>query len=130
MSGRKKTNALARQLFKLSLKDGRLSPEHVTGVLQWVEKHRPPATVALLRAYRHLVATELARHQAVIEFAGDVAPAVFQEIADAMARRYGHPVQARPVARPDLIAGVRVRVGCDIYENSILSDLAALHPSA
>jgi F-type H+-transporting ATPase subunit delta len=130
MSTRKKIAALARQLFKLSFEGDQLSSERVGGVLAWVEKHRPPHPTAVLRAYKRLVEAEIDRRRAVIEFAGAVAPAVFQEIASAMSTRYGYRIEAVPMARPDLIAGVRVRVGCDIFEKSIAGQLASLSPTA
>ena len=126
MAASRKNTALARRLFKLSLDDGQLSAERVEGVLAWVDKTRPPSATALLRAYRHLVEAEIARSRAVVEFAGNVSPATFQQIAEAMSRRYGRQVTAVPVPRPELVAGVRVRVGCDIYENSVVSQLASL----
>jgi F-type H+-transporting ATPase subunit delta len=51
-SGKKQTQQLARQFFQLSLVDGTLSSDRVAGVLAYIEKHRPPQTVAVLRAYR------------------------------------------------------------------------------
>ena len=127
MASSKKTAILARQLFKLSLDQGRLSEERVGGVLAWVEKHRPPNTLSVLRAYRHLVEAEVSRNRAVIEYAGDVSSSVFASIAAAMSRRFGRPIEAAPVARPDLIAGLRVQVGCDIFENTVAGRLAALN---
>jgi F-type H+-transporting ATPase subunit delta len=129
MASRRKIQSLARQLFKLSFDEGRLSPERVAGVLDWVEKHRPPNALSVLRFYQRLVEAEIARSRAVIEFAGDVSPAVFQQIAAAMSQRYGREIAYVPVARPELVAGVRVRVGCDIFENSVVSQLARLTPT-
>lgn len=129
MASRRKSAALAHQLFDLSLEDGRISAERVSGVLAWVEKHRPPEATAVLRFYKRLVETEVARNRAVIEFAGNVSPEIFQEIAAAMTKRYGRPIEAVPVACPDLVAGVRVRVGCDIFENSLVGHLASLAPN-
>ncbi|RME73505.1 MAG: hypothetical protein D6781_00245 [Verrucomicrobia bacterium] len=122
----RKVQQLARQLFKLSFEDGQLSEERINGVLAWIDKHRPVNATAILRAYKHLVNTEIARNRAIIEFAGDLEPEAFTRIAEAMSRRYNRKVTPAPVACPDLIAGVRVRVGCDIYENSIVSQLAKL----
>jgi len=128
MSSARKSAELARQLFALTLDQGRLAPERVTAVLQWVEKHRPDNASAVLRALKRLVEAEVARSQAVIEYAGEVSPAVFAEVTASLARHYGRPLAAVPVARPELIAGLRVRVGCDIYENTVVSQLAALKP--
>jgi F-type H+-transporting ATPase subunit delta len=129
MSSRRKINELAHQLFALSLEHGEVSAERVAGVLAWVDKHRPASASAVLRAYRHLVATDLARRRAVIEYAGDVSPAVFASIASAMSQRFGRAIAAVPVSRPELIAGLRVRVGDHVFENSVVSQLAALEPA-
>lgn len=127
MASRKKTTALARQLFKLSLENGRLSAERVGGVLAWIEKHRPGNPLALLRAYKHLVEAEVSRNRAVIEYAGELSPPAIDAITASLSRRFARDIEAVPVARPDLIAGIRVRVGCDIFENNLAGQLAALN---
>ena len=66
-SAKKQVLELARQFFKLSLVDGRLSDDRVAGVLQYIEKHRPVQAVAVLKAYARLVAAEVARGQAVVD---------------------------------------------------------------
>ena len=38
----KKAQQFARQLFKMSMVDGAVSAERVSGVLEYVEKHRRP----------------------------------------------------------------------------------------
>lgn len=130
MSTARKSAELARQLFSLTLDQGRLAPERVTAVLQWVDKHRPENPSAVLRAFKRLVEAEVARSQVVIEYAGDPSPAVLAEITASMIRHYGRPLETVAVARPELIAGLRVQVGCDIYENTVVSQLAALKPTS
>lgn len=126
MATNRKATQLARQLFKLSFEGDQISSDRVTGVLEWVDKTRPSDATSVLRNYKHLVEDEMARHRAVIEFAGALELDSFQKIAEAMSKRYDRKIEAVPVAKPELIAGVRVRVGCDIYENSIVSQLEAL----
>ena len=75
-SGTKQIQQLARQLFRLSVVDGAVSAERVAGVLDYVEKHRPAHTTAVLKAYQRLIATEIARGQAVVEHAGPLDPAM------------------------------------------------------
>lgn len=119
---------LARQLFSLSLENGAVSPERVGGVLAYLEKHRPASPAAVLKAYRRLVAAELARGEAVVEHAGPVVAEVLQSIGAAMTRRYGRAVSARSRPQPGLLAGLRVRVGDDVYDASAAGRLAALVP--
>src|SRR5688572_21237446 len=93
-SGKKQTQQLARQFFKLSIVNGELSADRVTGVLQYIEKHRPPQTLAVLKAYQRLVAAQVAREQALVEHAGPMNDSVLTEIAASMTRKYGRRVSA------------------------------------
>ena len=126
MAADKQTKLLAKQLFKLSLVNGVVSPEQVAGVLGWVEKHAPSRPVALLKAYQHRIAIELAKSRAVVEHAGPVSDATLKQIEAAMTKRYARPVTASAKPNPELLAGLRVRVGSDIYESSVANQLASL----
>lgn len=128
-SSAKQASQLAHRLFKLSMVDGAVSAERVAGVLAFIQKHKPAKPVMVLRAYHRLVAAELARGRALVEHAGDVSEASLQAIAAAMTKTYRRTVAA--VARPDpaLLAGLRVRVGDDVYESSIAGRLDTLTAS-
>lgn len=125
-SAKKQVQQLAKQFYKLSFVDGALSPERVAGVLAYVEKHRPPHTLAVLHAYQRLVAAEVARGQAVVEHAGSASPAALDAIAAALSKKYGRKVTASAKRNDALLAGLRVRVGDDVYESSVAGQLAAL----
>jgi len=122
----KKAQSLARQLFKLSLVNGLVSAEQVAGVLAYVEKHRPANPLLVLKAYERLIARELAKSRAVVEHAGPVADSILAGIAGALSQKYKRVIT--PQARQDagLIAGLRVRVGDDVFESSIAGQLAEL----
>jgi F-type H+-transporting ATPase subunit delta len=122
----KKAQQFARQLFKMSLVDGTVSADRVAGVLSYIEKHRPANPVMVLKAYARLIATELAKSEAVVEHAGAINATTLAAVAAAMSRTYGRTVTA--TARPNgaLLAGLRVQVGDDVYESSVAGQLAAL----
>jgi F-type H+-transporting ATPase subunit delta len=126
MAANKQAQQLARQLFKLSLVDGKLSAERVSGVLGYVEKTKPAHTLAVLKTYQRLVATELARGQAVVEHAGAVSESLLQTIAAAMTKKYSRAITASARPNPKLLAGLRVRVGDDVYESSVAGQLSQL----
>ena len=130
MSAQKQAQHLARQLFRLSIVDGEVSAERVTGVLEYVEKHCPAHPHAVLSAYHRLVAGEIARGQAVIEHGGPVAPSTADVVAAAMAKRYGRKITPVTKRNDALLAGLRVRVGDDVYESSVAGQLDALSVSA
>ena len=125
----KQAQQLARQLFKLSLVDGRLSDERVAGVLQYLDKTKPANAIQVLKEYHRLVAAEVARNQAVVEHAGPVSAQTLQEIASSLGKKYGRPITAIAQPNSSLLAGLRVRVGDDVYESSVSGQLAALGSS-
>jgi F-type H+-transporting ATPase subunit delta len=125
-SGKKQIQQLAKQLYKLSFVDGTFAPERVAGVLEYVEKHRPAHPLAVLRAYQRMVIAEIARGQALVEHAGPVTSAVLANIESAMTKKYGRKIVTVAKPNPGLHAGVRIRVGDDVYESSVAGQLAAL----
>jgi len=122
----KAAQQLARRLFTLSMADGLVSAELVGGVLAYVEKHRPANPVMVLKAYRRLVAAELAKGEALVEHAGAISDAMLASIASAMSRKYARTVSATAKPSAELLAGIRVHVGDDVYELSVAGQLAAL----
>ncbi|MDF3057305.1 MAG: hypothetical protein K0R17_1520 [Rariglobus sp.] len=125
-TGKPQIQQLARQLFKLSFVDGRLSNEQVTGVLAYIEKAHALNAVAILKAYQRLVAAEVAKGSAIVEHAGPVSDATLSAIGAGLSKRYGRPVTTTAKANPALFAGLRVRIGDDLFESSVSGQLAAL----
>lgn len=129
MAADKQTKLLAKQLFKLSVVNGEVSADRVAGVLGWIEKTQPRHPLALLQLYHRHIANEVAKSRAVVEHAGQVGAATLASIEAAMTKKYARKVTA--VAQPNaaLLAGLRVRIGSDIYESSVAGQLAALSAS-
>lgn len=125
-SGKKQIQQLARQFFQLSSVNGELSAERVAGVLDYIEKHKPANTIAVLKAYQRLIAAEVARGQALVEHAGPINDTVLANIASAMSRKYNRKVTSSAKRNDTLLAGLRVRVGDDVYESSVAGQLASL----
>ena len=102
----KNAQQLARRLFQLSVVDGAVSPERVSGVLAYVEKHRPANPIQVLRAYHRLVAIELSKGRAVVEHAGAIGDATLAAIATTMTKKYSRPVTALARQNDALLAGL------------------------
>lgn len=122
----RQSRQFARQLFSLSLDGGQVSPERVAGVLAHLARQPPRQPLAVLRRYHRLIATQLAKNRALVEHAGAVDDSVLRLIEAAFVRKYQRPITASARPNPDLIAGLRIRVGDDLYESSIVRQLAAL----
>ena len=126
MRASKQSESLARGLFRLSVENGQVSAERVSAVLAHLSAHPPRQPLAVLRRYERLVAEQLARNTAVVEHGGPVPDGLLPNLSQSFTRKYGRPVAARAQANPALIAGLRIRVGDDVYESSIAGQLATL----
>jgi len=126
MRASKQSQHLARQLFRLSIEDGRVSADRVAGVLAYLEKNPPRQPLVVLRLYHRLVGAEIARSQALVSHAGPVSADILRGIEAAFSRKYSRPISAVPRPDSSLIAGLRVRIGDDLYEASIAGQLASL----
>ena len=130
MKASKKTTQFARQLTQLSLgSDGRPSSERVAAVLACIEKMPLSGVPALLKTYHRFLAIEVARSRALIEHAGPVSDALVAQIAAAMTKLYGRAITPAPKQNAALLAGLRVRVGDDVYDSSALGTLKQLEAS-
>ncbi|MEI6108134.1 MAG: F0F1 ATP synthase subunit delta [Opitutae bacterium] len=126
MRGDKKTKQLAKQLFRLSLANGQVSPEQVAGVLGYIEKTAPRHALPLLKLYQHAIVTELAKSHARVEHAGPLAATTLAQIAAALTKKYSRPVTASAQPNAHLLAGLRVRIGSDVYESTVAGQLTQL----
>jgi F-type H+-transporting ATPase subunit delta len=126
MAANKQTKLLAKQLFKLSFVNGQLSAEQVAGVLGYIEKSAPRHPLTLLKLYHRAIATEYAKSRAIVEHAGPISEPTLRLIEAAMTKKYTRPVTASARPNPALLAGLRVRVGSDLYESTVAGQLATL----
>jgi F-type H+-transporting ATPase subunit delta len=122
----KATQQLARQLFTLSLVNGSVSAAQVEGVLAYLEKHPPAQPKQVLLAYRRLIARELAKSRVVVEHAGPVTDGILRSLEGALTQKYKSQITASAVQNAALIAGLRLRIGDDIYEASVAAQLEQL----
>lgn len=117
----------AKRLVTLSLDGERqVSSERVHAVLQALQAKPPRQLKAMLKEYLNQLRRELRQTQAVVEYAGDLSKATLDSIAAEFTQITRRKVTAVAQPNPELIAGLRVRVGDDVYEDSLATRLAAL----
>jgi len=116
----------AKQLYRFCLVKGLLDESRVRHVVQGVlatgNRDGPPILAHFLR----LVKLDRAQHTATIESATPL-PADLQTLVQTgLANRYGPGLTTTFTRRPELIGGMRIRVGCDVYDGSVRAGLEAL----
>ena len=103
--------------------------ERVRAVLQALDKNPPRHHLQILKTFLALVEREVANHTAEVEYAGSLTPSAVEAIRTQLTSAYGRKIAVRTRQNDSLIAGVRVRVGCDVYESSIAGALSQLQTS-
>lgn len=117
----------ARKLVALSLDDERrVSPDKVTAVLEALSEKPPRQHSSVLKLYAKLIKQEIARSTALIETEGDIEPDHVAELEKHYSDVYGRKIVAELAENSELVAGLRVSIGDDVYESSIASRLDQL----
>ncbi len=122
----KKITQLAKKLVELSKDNGVVTEAKVSEVLAGLKqaKHRHHLTV--LKSFLGYLRREVALQTAVVATPGALSAAALKEIEANYTKIYGRPISAVTTQDTSLIAGVRVRVGDDVYDASVAGRLQRL----
>ena len=126
MKTSKQTKRDAKRLFRTCLVNGLLDESRTRKVVQRVIESKRRGDLALLSHFRRLVKLEHARHTAEVESAVPVPADLRASIQAGLARAYGPGISASFVHNSELIGGMRIKVGNDVYDGSVRARLAAL----
>jgi F-type H+-transporting ATPase subunit delta len=126
---KKKTKREAKQLFRFCLIGGVLNENRVRQVVQHVIAAGYRDCPAVLAQFLRLVQLDRTEHTANIESATPLPADLRAAIQTGLLRQYGPGLTTTFADRPSLIGGVRIQVGSDLYDGSILAKLGALEKS-
>ena len=126
MRANKKVKRTARGLFRLCLVDGVLNEERTLQVARALASSRQRGSLRVLSDFQRLVRIERDRHTALVESATPLAENLRHEVQRGLARTYGETLEMSFGENPELIGGIRIRVGSDVYDGSIRAKLIAL----
>ena len=116
----------AKQLFRSCLPNGLLDDNRVRQTVQQVIAGKPRGYVAILSQFQRLVKLDVARRTARIASAIELPEALRAGVQTNLARRYGPGLSVSFARNADLIGGLRVQIGSDVYDGSIRARLAEL----
>ncbi|MCX7867017.1 MAG: F0F1 ATP synthase subunit delta [Limisphaera sp.] len=119
----------AKRLYRACLVQGRLDEQRVRQVLDLVLAERPRGYLRLLAYFHRLVKLELQRRTARVESAVPLDPELQSRLQERVHQRYGPGLLWDYQVAPELIAGLRLRVGSDVYDASVQGRLRELAES-
>ena len=122
----KEIRQATRDFVRGSFINGVLDRGKVQSIVQSIVEKKPRNYLHLLEDYRRLLRLELDKHRATIESAAELDAEVSREIVSGLERKYGAGLTTEYVINPDLLGGVRVRVGNDVWDSSVRNRLERL----
>ena len=129
MKGKKHAMRQAKQIFRLCLVNGLLDEDRTRHVVQQVIASGYRECPAILAEFVRLVRLHRDQHTARIESAVPLPGDLRASIRGDLNRRYGEGVLISFEHRPALIGGIRIQVGSDVFDGSVLAGLTALENS-
>jgi F-type H+-transporting ATPase subunit delta len=113
----------AKRLFRWCLVDGRLDEHRARMAAQHILRARRRGYLLLVQRFQRLLKLENARHTAKVESAFAL-PFNFQaRVHRSLKASYGPNVSTLFVPNRDLIGGMRVQIGSDVYDGSVCAKL-------
>ena len=126
MKVNKEIRQISREMLRASFTDGQLDSGRIASVVDSVIARKPRNYVDILKNYRRLLRVELEKRRARIETASEVDPAVKAEIVASLKNKYGGDLTSEFLVNPQLLGGIRIRVGSDVWDGTVRNRLDRL----
>jgi F-type H+-transporting ATPase subunit delta len=122
----KEIRRLSREMLRASFTDGHLDPGRISSVVDSVTARKPRNYVDVLKSYRRLLRLEVEKRRARIETASEMDPATQSEVVTNLKKKYGSDLTPEFVINAELLGGMRIRVGSDVWDGSVRNRLQQL----
>ncbi len=126
MKTNKETRQLSKALLRASFVDGKLDGSRVAALVKSLIEKKPRNYIKVLESYKRLLRLEVDKRNATIETASSLAPDAITSLVINLKRKYGSELTTRFVVKPELLGGMRIRVGSDVWDSSVRNRLQRL----
>lgn len=122
----KEARRTSRQLFRFCLVNGKLDETRVRAVVSKLSAEKPRGYIGILDSFAHQVAGEVERQRAIVESATPLDAMLQANLKTSLARKYGRELALEFQVKPELLGGIRVKVGSDVWDGTVKARLEAL----
>lgn len=122
----KETRQLSKEFLRASFTDGRLDSNRIASLVKSLIEKKPRHYIKVLESYKRLLRLEVEKRSATIETATELAADASVQIVENLKRKYGSDLAAKFVVNPELLGGMRIRVGSDVWDSSVRNRLHRL----
>ena len=116
----------ARRAFRMCMDGDRLNDDKLRKVFKKIAASKPRNHQAILHSLSRLTRIELSRREVVVESSTSIDNATVERVKSGLVAKYGADLNFEFQVTPDLIGGMRIRVGNDVWDGSVKARLARL----
>lgn len=117
----------ARKLFKLAMGSGELDAGIAKKVVGKLGEAKPRGYLGIISAFSRLVRLEVERHHAIVESAAPLDDATQSTVRADLVKKYGSQLTVDFQVKPELLGGIRAKVGSDVWDGSVKNRLDRLN---
>lgn len=122
----KDSRKLSKQLFQASFTKGQLDEAKVRAIAAKIATDKPRHFLGLLKDYQRQVRLEVEKHHAIVESATALDDALTKQVVSGLKAKYGPEVTTEFKVVPELIGGLRIKIGSDVFDSSVRDRLDRL----
>jgi F-type H+-transporting ATPase subunit delta len=126
MTGGKEIKRIARDMTRASFTDGQVDRGRIDSIIQSLIARNPRNFYRILDAYKRLLRLEIMKRHAVIESAEALDQQTTSRVAMSLAKKYVAELTTEFVVKPELLGGMRIRVGSDVWDGTVRNRLERL----
>jgi len=119
----KEIRRLAREMLRASFTDGQLDSGRIASLVDSLIARKPRNYIDVLKNYRRLLRLEVEKRRARIETASEVDREATSKVIENLKKRYGDDLATEFVVNPQLLGGMRIRVGSDVWDGTVRNRL-------
>ena len=121
--------ATARRAFRMCLDGDRLNDEKLLKVCRKIGEQKPRNYQAILHTLLRLARQDAARRQVTVESSTPLDSNTTVRVTTGLQEKYGQDLTFEFKVNPELLGGMRIRVGNDVWDGSVKARLERLSNS-
>lgn len=126
MKSSKEAQRTARKLFEAVTESGKVDLQLVRGIVNRLSSTKPRGYLQVIVALWRLVKLEIEQNNAIVESAVALDSAMQSKVTADLQSKYGNQIETTFVVNPELIGGMRIRVGSDVWDGSVKNRIERL----
>lgn len=119
----------AKRLFHVCMVNGELDEDRTRRAVAHIIADKRRGYIPLLLQFKRLIRLHVEARTAAVETTMPLPADLRSNVQTWLRDTYGKGINVRYAQNPELIGGMRLRVGNDVYDGSVKYELAALEKS-